>query len=110
MTMTTCHECSKQISDQANACPSCGAKKQGSWLWLKLLLGIPVGLFVFMLLVGSCSQSSGPSDGKAQARDAIKACWEEQSRKSLDPGTARFVASTCEMMEREFRGKYNAQP
>jgi hypothetical protein len=37
-------------------------------------------------------------------------CWEQQSRKSLDPGSARFVASTCENMERDFRGKYNLNP
>ena len=114
MAIITCPECNKEISDQAKACPFCGAKKPASWLWLKLLVGIPVGLFVLMMIVGtwasSSSSSSGASGSKSNDRAAIKLCWEQQSRKSLDPGSARFVASTCENMERDFRGKYNLNP
>ncbi len=43
-------------------------------------------------------------------RGAIELCWKEQQRKSLDPATARFVASTCERMESEFRIKYKVNP
>ena len=109
MSLITCDECNAEISDQAKACPNCGAKKKGSWLWLKLLFGVPVGAFVLMLIIGSCSPSPA-TDNKSRDRGAIKLCWQEQSRKSLDPGSARFAASACEMMEREFRGRYNAQP
>lgn len=109
MAIKQCHECNKEISDQAKACPFCGAAKPKSWMWLKLLIGLPIGLFVFMMIVGNLT-SNAPMDTKTRDREAIKLCWEEQSRKSLDPATARFAASTCEMMEREFRGKHNAQP
>jgi hypothetical protein len=109
MPLINCPECNKEISDKAKSCPHCGAKKKGSWLWLKLLIGIPVGLFLLMMLIGSLLSGS-PTDGKARDRAAIKLCWEEQSRKSLDPAAARFAAGACEMMERNFRGTYNAQP
>ncbi len=113
MSIVNCTECNKEISDKAKSCPHCGAKKKASWLWLKLLIGIPVGLFLLMMFIGwmsSGNSSSTSSDGKSRDRAAIKMCWEEQSRKSLDPGAARFAAGACEMMERNFRGTYNAQP
>lgn len=43
-------------------------------------------------------------------KDAIEYCWEEQKRKSLDPGSARFVASTCEFMELQYKQKYGRAP
>lgn len=111
MAIITCPECNKEISDQAKACPHCGAKKPTDWFWLKLLLGIPVGLFLLVMLIGSCTPKAGTeSDSKAQDRRVIKLCWEEQSRKSLDPGAARYAAGMCENMERDFRGKYNQNP
>lgn len=110
MAMTVCPECKKEISDQAKACPFCGAKKPASWLWLKLLVGLPVGVLTLLFIIGSCSSPNSPMDTKARDRAAIKLCWQEQARKSLDPGAARFAASACEMMEREFRGRHNAQP
>ena len=113
MSIVNCTECNKEISDKAKSCPHCGAKKKASWLWLKLLIGIPVGLFLLMMFIGwmSSGNSSGSSSSaKSRDRDAIQMCWQEQSRKSLDPGAARLAAGACEMMERNFRGTYNAQP
>jgi hypothetical protein len=75
-----------------------------------LLLGVPAGLFVLLVIVGSLLPNSEQSESKAKDRAAIKLCWQEQSRKSLDPGSARFLASACEMMERDFRGKYKLEP
>jgi thiamine biosynthesis protein ThiC len=52
-----------------------------------------------------------PEDRARQvSQGAIRLCWEQQARKSLDPDTARFVAGTCERMEGDFRGKYNRNP
>jgi hypothetical protein len=109
MAIINCPECSKEISDKAKSCPHCGAKKKASWLWLKIVLGVPAGLFLLMMLIGSCTPKE-KRDTKARDRAAIQLCWEEQSRKSLDPAAARFSASACEMMERNFRGTHNAQP
>ena len=52
MAMTTSRECSADISTTAKACPKCGAvvPKAAVWPWL---IGIPVGLFVLMLIYGA---------------------------------------------------------
>lgn len=101
--ITTCPECGKEVSDTVKVCPHCGYKKPRSWLWLKLLLGIPVGLLVLGYMFGS-------NDGRSGDRASISTCWSEQARKSHDPAMARFVASTCEKMERDFRSKYGVSP
>jgi len=43
---------------------------------------------------------------KWRAKETIDLCWEDQGRKSHTPATARFVAGTCEMLEREYLEKY----
>jgi hypothetical protein len=72
------------------------------WAWVVGVTGLIV--FVVALIAGN-----SPND-KQQARDAIAACWEQQAKKSLEPSVARFVASTCERMQDEFRQKYGHAP
>ncbi len=73
------------------------------WMWP---LGA-VGLFVAYAML----RTPSPEDAaKSRARAAIGLCWEDQKRKSLDPATARFVASTCEQMERDFKSRYGVSP
>lgn len=50
-----------------------------------------------------------PADRQTH-KDTIEYCWEEQKRKSLDPGAARFAASACELMEQEYLKKYGRKP
>lgn len=78
----------------------------GFSLWWLVLI-IPVALFLLMLVIGAMA---GPPSERSQARSAIDLCWTEQKRKSFDPGTQRFIAGTCEMMEREFQKKYGVAP
>lgn len=115
MALINCSECNREVSSLAMHCPHCGApisepppaepkRRGGIWKWL---LGVPVGAFVLVMIIGSCAGDPGP---KQQARSAIDLCWQDQKRKSLDPGTARFVASTCERMEAEFRNKFGVSP
>jgi predicted amidophosphoribosyltransferase len=106
MAMTTCRECAKEISDTAKSCPHCGAKVPRTkwWLW------IPLGLVVAFLAYGAILSNTPKGKEKAKARDAIALCWQEHERKSLDANTQRFVASTCEMMEQQFRDKYGVNP
>lgn len=68
-----------------------------------IVIGVAVVLFLGVGVI------FGDKD-KQRARDAIDLCWKEQSRKSLSPGEARFVASTCELMEGDFRKKYGHAP
>jgi len=125
MALIACTECNKQISDKAASCPSCGApvssrepivnrwseepKKEKSSVW-KWVLGVPVGGFILMMIVGSCAGNSPEGKERQSSRDAISFCWEQQSKKSLDPSTARFAASTCEKMESDYRARWGRNP
>lgn len=125
MALIACKECGKEISDKAAACPHCGApvrasepvvnrwaeepKKEKSSIW-KWVVGVPVGAFVLLMVIGSCAGNSPDGNERHASRDAIKYCWEQQSRKSLDPGTARFAASACEKMESDYREKWGRNP
>ncbi len=120
MAIITCPECGKDVSDKAAACPHCGApitttvndrkpsKEEHS---SSPILWIALGLVFLAFMFGTSIYKETPEDKqKARERAAIKLCWEEQARKSLDPATARFVASTCEMMEGKFKEKYRVNP
>lgn len=125
MALISCSECRREISDKAAACPNCGApvgsaapitnrwaeppvqKKSSIWKWV---LGVPIGGFVLMMIIGSCSGNTPEGESRAASRSAIKACWNEQGRKSLDPAMGRLVASACEKMERDFRDKWGVSP
>lgn len=106
MALTTCKECGSQISTQARACPKCGAKvpRFKWWLW------VPLGLVAAFLGFGALVDNGPQAKEKSTQRAAIKLCWEEQSRKSLDPASQRFVAGACEMMERRFEQAYGVRP
>jgi hypothetical protein len=102
MSITNCAECNKEVSSEAKACPHCGVVAKESSAWPYLLL-IPLGLFgLMMIFAGSDPASKAMTD----ARKAIELCWQDQARKSLDPGTARFVAGMCETLEGDYRTKY----
>jgi len=115
MTLQACPECQKPVSSDAAACPHCGAKvatppappappgAMGTMGWF-------FGGLILVFIIWAGIKGATTNDGRDEAREAIKLCWSEQGRKSLDPATARFVASTCEMMEREFQKKYGVSP
>ncbi|WP_313571073.1 hypothetical protein [Comamonas terrigena] len=83
--------------------------KSGGRIW-KWILGVPVGGFVLMMVIGSCAGNSPEGKERANSRDAIKFCWSEQSKKSLSDSTARFVAGTCEKMESDFKARWGSNP
>jgi hypothetical protein len=82
-------------------------KKSSIWKWL---VGVPVGGFVLVMVIGSCAGNTPEGKERSQSRAAIDLCWKEQSKKSLDPGAARFVAGTCERMESDFRTRWGRNP
>lgn len=88
---------------------STSVEKSGSSLW-KWLFGVPIGGFVLLMIVGACAGNTPDGKERQASRDAISLCWSEQGRKSLDSGTARFVASTCEKMESDYRAKWGRNP
>lgn len=105
MSLINCHECQEEISDAAESCPHCGAKKKksGKLPW------IMVALIVLILLFSAAANNYRP-DEKSKARDAIRLCWQEYEKKSLSAGEKQFVASACEKMEREFKSGFHENP
>lgn len=71
---------------------------------------IKFGVIAFTLAIASACTQSPERQAKQRARYTISLCWDEQKKKSHDPATARFIASSCEMMESDFRNKYNHNP
>lgn len=81
-------------------------KESGPKLWL----WIPLGLVAAFLLFGAIKSNTPEGRAKADARQAIELCWQQQGRKSHDGGTARFIAGACEGMESDFVRKYGVKP
>ncbi|MCE9949233.1 putative periplasmic lipoprotein [Hafnia paralvei] len=63
---------------------------------------------IVLLLIG-CDQSPEDKE-KSNSREAIKLCWKDYDKKSLTPDAKRFVASVCEKMESDFKGRYGVAP
>jgi hypothetical protein len=106
MALIKCRECGNEVSDSAKACPKCGAKPlQSNWWILILCLAILIPLGIYLL-----GKSDPKGEEKQHARDAIAMCWKQYERKSLDPAEKRFIASTCEMMERDYQKAYGSRP
>lgn len=130
-----CPNCSNKCKLDASECPMCSAKfgphgwkvspykpiskpitesatqvtakKGGIWKWL---IGVPVGGFAVLMIVGSCAGNTPDGKERAASRQSIDYCWSQQSKKSLDLSAARFAASTCERMESDYRAKWGRNP
>lgn len=72
---------------------------------LRIVL-IVVGCFAALMIIGLTS----PETPKSKDRAAIDLCWQDYERKSLEPGTKRFIAGACEMLEQRFRETHGAEP
>lgn len=82
MALITCGECSKEISDQAAACPSCGAPRKGSPKQqdakpaksslgaVKWLIAIMFGIFVFNVATDYQDYSGSTSKAAQKTRTA----------------------------------------
>jgi hypothetical protein len=74
------------------------------WIWG------PVALVVAFFGYGFIVNSTPEGKERSRARDAIRLCWDEQSRKSLSSGSQQFIAGACESMERDYTSRYQAKP
>lgn len=70
-------------------------------------VGALVGLFIVMAMLG---QADPQSEAKSKARAGIDICWKDYERKSLTEAEKRFIANTCEMMEKKFSDTYHTKP
>lgn len=73
MAVVKCTECGSQVSTQAQACPSCGAKRpaKDSWGGILLIVLVVVG-------VGYCSMSGGPTPTRPTQTDPATTARDEQ--------------------------------
>jgi len=104
--MTTCPECTGEMSSSASACPKCGYKKKRTkwWLWAPLAAG---GAF---LLFGAYLSNQPGAAEKSQARRAIEMCQEDRDRMAGNPAAYSLAAGACKMMEDKFAEKYGYRP
>ena len=125
MALIRCSECNKEVSDLASACPGCGAPvvkpanppPQPKSIGQKnvgcgTLILVAIGLLILFVAFVNITNPEDPAvrAERQNASSAIDLCWQNYERRSLDPGTKRFVAMTCEKMESDFKQKYRRDP
>ena len=86
--------------------PSDRAGGSSVGLWVTSIVVALVLVFSLIMYLGNTPQA----EEKGIKRMAIEQCWKDYERKSLDPGTKRFVASVCEKLERDFKQQYGVEP
>lgn len=74
-------------------------------------IAIVVGALILLFVIYAVLHEQTPQEKEmASAGYSIDYCWDEQKKKSIEPELARFVASTCEKMESDFKSKYGRNP
>lgn len=63
MALITCHECGAKISDEAKACPSCGAKQKKPTSKMALVIS---GLVLFSIIYGIATTPEPPEKTATQ--------------------------------------------
>lgn len=127
MALVPCQECGKQISSAATACPTCGhpqtaqpapdkypkpqrpPEPEGMGIIPKAIIGA-ITIFILVLVFDAIRGGDPAAAERRRAQGAIELCWEEQQRKSLAPGDARFIAGACEQMEAKYIKNYGSRP
>lgn len=76
MALTTCPECTHEVSTDATRCPSCGAKLKMGWFG-KMVIGV-VAIFVGMVIFGAMIPEE-----TARANEARRMCEKELMPKGM---------------------------
>lgn len=107
MMLITCKDCSAQVSSEAATCPQCGARVKPKKKILRWVFGVPLALFVLMMVFGSIK--SDPQ--KTNARAAYDECMKQLNDPLIDQGAkVSIIRPTCERLRNEFREKYRTEP
>ena len=111
MALIKCHECSSEISTEAESCPKCGARvrKEKKTNWLVVVPVMFVVIFILFAMVSGGDRNPEYAQ-KEHDKAAINLCWEEYGKKSREEGEKRFIAGACEMMEKKYFDKHGSKP
>lgn len=90
MALINCKECGKEISDQAKACPHCGAKPAVPSGCAAVFIIVATVLIVFSLIPGT-PRPPEPFDAEATVRGL---CMMDIKRSLNDPDSAEFEHSS----------------
>lgn len=82
-------------------------RKTSKLTWFIAIVG---GLIIAFFVIGIIAGNSPEAEARGTERRAIAMCWDNQTKKSLDPAAARFIAGACERMENDFRAKHRMNP
>jgi len=84
MALVKCEECGKEISSEAESCPSCGAKPEKMGLFRKIFIGLLVLIVISFMMKESKPPSVKQSDEisipSVEAQEAKKKREEEQAK------------------------------
>jgi hypothetical protein len=84
MALLKCKECGNEVSDQAKACPKCGAKVKKRWGVIKTVLVSVLGLWVIGVVVAGASRGgSGTSSTSGSATPIVEKTPKEQVSENL---------------------------
>jgi len=131
MALIKCHECEKEISDEAKTCPHCGAKpKTGMGIGKVLVLALFV-LFVISMVMGKISSENAeeqestrrsaltPAERATEDRiraaakkipDARWACQQALIQSLHDPDSAKLERANTWYAENQKGGTVLVQP
>ncbi|WP_200843521.1 hypothetical protein [Pantoea sp. 18069] len=114
----SCPFCGHTLTDSTSPCAQCGKTPPASAggatppprnRLVPWLIGLPVGAFAVLMLVGSLLSTPESSD-QWVAREAIKVCNKEVARAPEDRKRADLTPKDCADLEAAFRSQYGTAP
>ena len=123
MSTLSCPFCGHPLTDSTAPCSACGKTPASSVAppesrslapaprsrLVPWLIGLPVGAFAVLMVVGSLL-STPESSNQWVAREAIKVCNKEVARAPEDRKRPDLTAQDCADLEAAFRSQYGTAP
>lgn len=123
MSTLSCPFCGHPLTDSTAPCSACGKTPASSVAppesravapaprsrLVPWLIGLPVGAFAVLMVVGSLL-STPESSNQWVAREAIKVCNKEVARAPEDRKRADLTPQDCADLEAAFRSQYGTAP
>lgn len=110
MALIACTACGNQVSDDAKSCPKCGHRMKAPSRWYLWVLGVPLGGFLIMMVIGAASNSTPEGQARLSDRHAYEACMREFDNKLTPPGAKVALQSACRQMHDDYVRKWGSEP